>query len=78
MTIPFLKRRDEASMIGDEDEPIRRKSDNPGDYEMLDAVCDDMMESIEKGDRAMLKSALEALVEHIMSLDEEQDEEDYE
>ena len=71
--LPFLRQKNIAAANADE-EPIRRKSDDGEDYEMLDAVVDDMAEAIEKKDKRMLKDALEALCEDIRHEDEEQDE----
>lgn len=69
--LPFLKNRsDGASMPVDE--TLEREHDE--DFDMLDAVAGDLLDAIKKGDKAMLKDALGALVDHIQTLDVEQDE----
>ncbi len=70
MTLPFLKNR-EGSMSGPV-ETIEREHDE--DFDMLDAVAGDMLDAFKKGDKGLLKSALEALVEHVQAEDMEQDE----
>lgn len=55
-------------------EIIERKSDDGESFEMLDAICEDMMDAMHKKDKRLLKSCLEALVEHIQDIDEIQDE----
>lgn len=71
--LPFMKKKDEVSAGNAEDESITRKPDEGQGFGMLDAVADDMLEAFQKGDKALLKSALDALVEHIQSEDQEQD-----
>lgn len=75
--LPFLKDRHEGSMSGPV-ETIRRDpdEDNP-DYEMLDAIAEDMIEAIHKKDRKFLKDALKALCEYLRDEDEEQDYEEF-
>ena len=72
--LPFLKLRDEAG-IKDEDEgaALTRKPDERDDYDMLDAVAEDLLMAIEHKDKAYLKDALSSLVTYIQTLDEEQD-----
>jgi hypothetical protein len=71
--IPFLKKK-EAAMSGPvevmEREPDEGKEES---FEMLDAICQDMMDAFHKKDHKLLKSALEALVEHIQDVDASQD-----
>ena len=74
--LPFLKDRHEGS-ASTPSETIKREPDEES-FEMLDAVVEDMMMAFEQKDKSMLKGALEALVEHIQSQDEEQDEQYYE
>ncbi len=63
--LPFLKNKQEASMSEGED---------PADsFGTLDAVAQDIMDAVEKKDKAMLKSALEALCEYVREEDEAQD-----
>lgn len=71
--IPFLKDRHEGSMSGPVDEVIERKSDEPEEYGMLDAIAEDLMDAFHKKDKKLLKGALEALIEHIQGMDMEQD-----
>ncbi len=73
MTIPFLKRKLEPNIAGDED-TIGRKPDS-SEYEMLDAIAEDMMEAWDRKDKELLKAALESLCDYIAEEDEEQDEE---
>lgn len=74
--LPFLKDRHEGSMSGPV-EIISRSPDNGDEsYEMIDAICDDMLEAIHKKDKKLLKDALEAFMEHIQEQDEIQDEEE--
>lgn len=54
-------------------EAIERKPDDDKPFEMIDAVVEDMLEAFHKKDKGMLKAALEALIEHIKSEDEVQD-----
>lgn len=57
------------------DEVQMRKPDEEGGFEMLDAVVADIAEALPgiKVNKALLKSALEALVDHIKEEDEMQD-----
>ncbi len=52
--MPFLKKREE-SVMASEDESIKRKSDDPAGYDMLDAVAQDIMRAVEKRDAGLLK-----------------------
>ncbi len=70
--LPFLKNRQEGAMSG-EDEPLKRDHDEG--FDMLEAVAGDILEAIKAGDKSRLKAALGALVEHIQSEDQEQDQE---
>lgn len=72
--LPFLKDRHEGANSGTVDLSIKREPDDGGDeYGMLDAVAEDIMDAVQKKDKALLKGALEALIEHIQSEDEIQD-----
>lgn len=73
MTIPFLKRKMEPNIAGDED-TASRKPDS-AEYDMVDAIAEDMMEAFESKDKDMLKAALESLCDYIREEDEEQDKE---
>ena len=72
--LPFLKKK-EAAVVNEVDESIKRKPDEGSEYSMLDAVVEDLMDGLQKGNKSLVKSALEALVEHIQAEDEVQDEE---
>jgi hypothetical protein len=71
--LPFLKKAKEAG-VSMPVEAIERKPDDEPSYDMLDAVCDDMMQAIEKKDKGLLKSALQSLCEHLQDMDQKQDE----
>lgn len=70
--LPFLKNRDDGVGTG----PVETKDRKPDDdsFDMLDAVAEDVMDAVKKGDKKALKDALAALVEHIQMQDVEQDE----
>lgn len=69
--LPFLKNRDDGASMP-VDETATREHDD--DFDMLDAVAQDLLEAIAKKDKGMLKSALASLVDHIQTLDVAQDE----
>ncbi len=71
--LPFLKNKLEGGMSAPV-ETIERKPDEGESFEMLDAICEDMMDAMHKKDKRLLKSSLEALIEHIQYIDEMQDE----
>ncbi len=71
--LPFLKNRDDDGVGVGPSESIKRKPDEDKEMDMLDAVCQDMLLAIDKHDKALLKSALSSLCQHIQYLDEEQD-----
>lgn len=73
--LPFLKRNKEASMSAPI-ESMERKPDQEQDFSMLDAVADDLMEAVKTDNKQLLKDALESLVAHIQSMDEDQDQKD--
>lgn len=70
--LPFLKNRDEGGMSGPA-EVVERKPDDDGEYDMLDAIAEDLLSAVEKKDKSLLKSALSALCEHLQSMDSQQD-----
>ena len=72
--LPFLKNKKEGAMSGPVEVIEREPDEGAESFEMLDAVAEDLLMGIEKKDKNLLKSALEALVEHIQAADEEQDE----
>lgn len=71
--LPFRKKADEAAASGPVETQVR-KSDESEDYSLMDACAEDLMQAIETKDIKLLKEALESLVEHLRSMDEEQDE----
>jgi len=76
--LPFLKNKQEGGMSGPMDS-IKRESDSDEEsFEMLDAVVDDILEAVHKKDKALLKGALEAFMEHIQDQDEVQDHDEME
>lgn len=70
--LPFLKHRDDGGMAGPV-ESIERKPDEGAEFDMLDAIAEDLLMAFEKKDKMLLKSAIESLVEHIQSQDQAQD-----
>ncbi len=60
MPLPFLKNREGGAST--EVETIERDHDE--DFDMLDAVAGDILDAIKAGDKAMLKDALGAFVDH--------------
>ncbi len=73
--LPFLKDKQEGGTSAPV-EVIERKSDEPEEYGMVDAIVEDLMDAFHKKDKSLLKSAIEALIEHIQDLDIEQDHEE--
>lgn len=71
--LPQLRKRDDAG-VSAEPETIKRDPDEPEDFGMLDAVAEDILAAVKKGDVALVKSALQALVDHIQMADVAQDE----
>jgi len=72
--IPFLKKKQEASISEGPDEVKIRKPDEEAEFGLLDAVVEDILEAIQSKDKGLLKSALAALIDHIKEEDEIQDE----
>jgi hypothetical protein len=69
MGLPFLKRSE-----GSASSPVEtRVREHDEDFDMLDAIAGDVLDAVQKGDKAMLKDAFGALVDHIQSLDAVQD-----
>lgn len=73
--LPFLKDRHEGGMSGPAETIKMGDNEDDDDYGMLNAIADDMMDAVHKKDKKMLKDALEALCEHILEIDEIEDEE---
>lgn len=64
MPLPFTKNRDDG--VGSSQTPvIERKPDEPKEFDMLDAVAEDLLAAIEKKDVTLVKEALSALASHI-------------
>lgn len=70
--LPYLKNRDDGVGQGPVDK-IERTPDDSDSLDMLDAVASDLLSAIEKKDKRALKDVLAAFVEHIQSVDEQQD-----
>ena len=70
--LPFLKERHEGGTSGPVDS-IKRDHDEGADYDMLDAIVEDLLEGIHSKDKLLLRGALESLITHIQDLDESQD-----
>ena len=74
--LPFLKHKQEAIAGGPDDE-IMRKPDEEEEYEMLDAIAEDILAAVGKKDVKLLKEALTSLVEHIKEDDRIEDAKTY-
>lgn len=74
--LPFLKERHEGSTSGPVESIKRDRDEDSGDFGMLDAIVEDLLEAVHKKDKKLLKGCLEALIEHIQDADEKQDEEE--
>lgn len=70
--LPFRKNDDDGIAMG-EDDPIKRKPDDDGDFGMLDACAEDILHAVKKDDISLLKEALKAFADHIKQEDVEQD-----
>ncbi len=70
--LPFRKNQDDGVGVGPI-ATIERKPDEDKEFDMVDAVAEDILMAVEKKDKALLKEALGALVSHIQDLDQEQD-----
>lgn len=62
--LPFLQ---------DKDAVIAQGSEEKKEYSTVDAIAEDMMSALKKGDSSLLKSALESLCEYIKEEDISQD-----
>ena len=69
----FLKNRNEGGASSPV-EVIEREPDEGSEYDMLDAIAEDFIAAFESKNKKLMKEALSALVEHIQSEDQEQDE----
>lgn len=72
MPLPFLKNRDDGVGQGPIETLERKPDEDPG-MDMLDAVAEDILAAVKKGDAGALKEALQSLVDHIQMADEAQD-----
>lgn len=68
--LPFLKDNQDVAAS----KPIERIHRSDGsDYDLLDAVAEDMMGAFKTGDAKRLKSALQSYAEYLQDMDAEQD-----
>jgi hypothetical protein len=70
-----LRRKADEGVGSEPPEALRRESDKPDDFGILDAVAEDLLLAIENKDKGRLKAALESLCDHIATKDEQQDQE---
>ena len=70
--LPFLKNRDDGVGVGPI-ESVERKPDEEAEYGTLDAVAEDLLAAVKKGDVELVKAALASLCQHIQEQDAEQD-----
>jgi len=70
----MFKHRDEGGVSAPA-ETVRREPDEPKEMSMIRAIAEDIMHAIKGGSIEHLEAALEALVEHVQSEDQTQDEE---
>lgn len=70
--LPFLKNRDDGVGSGPI-ESVERKPDDDKGFDMIGAVAAAILRGVKSGSESMIKDALEALVDHIRTQDEEQD-----
>ncbi len=68
--LPFLKNRQDAS-ASMPTEKVEREHDE--DFDMLDVVAQDILDAVKKSDKAALKEALSAFMDHMQDQDEQQD-----
>lgn len=69
MGLPFLKNRE-----GGMSAPVETKTrEHDETFDLLDAVAGDILSAVKAGDKAMLKDALGAFVDHIQAQDAIQD-----
>ncbi len=71
--LPFLKNKEGSA--SSPVEVLEREPDESSEYGTLDAVVDDFATAcgVAEEKKGLLKSALEALVEHIQGMDKQQD-----
>lgn len=69
--LPFLKNKEAGSTAPVE--TIEREPDEGSEYDTLDAVAEDFLAAVASKDKALLKSALSALCDHMQSMDSQQD-----
>ncbi len=71
--IPFLRKKQEGSVSAHDEIKMREPDEGESEFGMLDAIVEDMLEAFHSKDKRLLKSALEALMDHIKEEDEIQD-----
>lgn len=76
--IPFLKNKQEPAISGPVDEIKTRKSDEDAEFDLINVIAEDIMESIDRRNVRGLKECLQALIDHIKYEDEIQDHEEFE
>ena len=69
--LPFLKNNNEGAASGPPEPEVREHDE---DFDMFDAIAEDILQAIEKKDKGILKSALAAFADHLRDMDEQQDE----
>jgi hypothetical protein len=76
MPTPFQKHKETSVSVPSDHIRMGKDKDEEQDYEfdMLDAVAEDMLSAVERKDKRMLKAALQSLCDHLMMIDEDQDE----
>ena len=68
--LPFLTNRDDASVSGP---PEVKEREHDEDFDFLGAIAEDLISAVHAKDAKLVRSALEALCEHIQDLDAAQD-----
>lgn len=71
--LPFLKNKQEGASSSPMETIERKSDDGEESFGMLDAIAEDLIDAVHKKDKHLLKSCLEALIEHIQDEDEIQD-----
>ena len=69
--LPYLRNNKETGMV-DSEETVERKPDRDN-FDIFDALADDMLKAVERRDKDMLKSVLAALCTYLENRDEDQD-----
>ena len=69
--LPYLRNDKETGMV-DDDQSVERKPDRDN-FDIFDALADDMLKAFERRDKDMLKNVLSAFATYLENKDEEQD-----